>query len=114
MNFMAGHSLRWVSHTRSWRCLRLADARFVFEPCAEARDLEREVWKRTKAKLPDIAKEVVVTHVDSICRDQKGKPQPFVRICDTNVSEARMIAELIEGLIDIEIVAINRFIPKKP
>ena len=58
-------------------------------------------------------KNVVFTlHLTSV-EDTDGCDAPYVRIADTNKERADKIAGLLENVIDVEILTLAKFIPKK-
>jgi hypothetical protein len=50
-------------------------------------------------------------HVD--VEDADGCDAPYVRISDTNKERAERIAGLLENIIDVEILVLTKFIPRK-
>ena len=58
--------------------------------------------------------EVVITIFDSYCIDMKRTFQPFIRIYDTDIKRAEIIASILHNLqyrFDIEIMKVEKFVP---
>ena len=77
-------------------------------PSLRAQELRNEIWLKV-SRLP-LANDVVVTFVNSICRDRSDIPQPFIRIACTNQKEIDALVEKLSGLIDIEVCPLKMFV----
>lgn len=89
-------------------------------PNIEIYGLSRENWTCRSIKTiifdslsADDLKSVVFTLHQSSVEDVGGSDAPFVRISDTNKKRAERIAKLFENVIDVEILILTKFIPKK-
>ena len=58
-------------------------------------------------------KNVVFTIHKANVEDMYGCDAPYVRISDTNIERARRIAGLLNNIIDVEILHLAEFIPRK-
>lgn len=57
-------------------------------------------------------KDIVMTVINSYCRNLDGKTQPFLRICATDHKRAEQIVKVLEKLnYDIEVLILKRFYP---
>jgi formyltetrahydrofolate hydrolase len=58
-------------------------------------------------------KDVVFTFHQAYVEDVNGFCVPYVRISDTNKKRAKRIAKLLKNVIDVEILVLTKFVPKK-
>ncbi len=74
----------------------------------EAKKSEKKILKH--CNWPDL----VVTIVTDVVRDRKGKLQPFLRVYQDASNIAWPFLERLNLHLDIEVIAVHKFIPKSP
>ncbi len=78
---------------------------------AKANFLATKVCDAIRIKTPELQDDVVFTICLDYCFDINKEPQPFLRICSTDIEKIKKIVEVLkEFKIDIETLELTGFV----
>ncbi|MBD3359544.1 MAG: hypothetical protein GF365_02450 [Candidatus Buchananbacteria bacterium] len=81
---------------------------------AKANFLGTKVLDVIGRKIPELQSDVVFTICLDYCFNINKEPQPFLRICSTDIDEIKKLVEVLKELeIDIETLEIADFVSAK-